>query len=224
MGQHSPCSAALAQGTVKDVIDCHNDSMTECHVEEIKGVRILRLSSADGTNRLTRGWVGALTRIVEILAQDPQPLVITGNAHFFSAGAELAEIASLTAPQAYEFSKMGQRLMALIEGFPAPVIAAIRGYCMGGGLDLALACHHRIAAPNAIFGHRGAALGLITGWGGTQRLPRLVNKARALHMFVAAEKLHAAEALRIGLIDGIAEDPVAEAIRRLVSCRGNRLA
>ena len=84
---------------------------------------------------------------------------------------------------------------------------------MGGGLDLALSCHRRIASPNAIFGHRGAALGLITGWGGTQRLPRLIGKARALEMFVAAEKVSAAQALRMSLINKIAEDPIAEACR-----------
>jgi enoyl-CoA hydratase/carnithine racemase len=105
--------------------------------------------------------------------------------------------------------------MSAIEDFPAPVYAAISGYCMGGGLDLALSCHRRIASPNAIFGHRGAALGLITGWGGTQRLPRLIGQARALEMFVAAEKVGAAQALRMGLIDSIAEDPIAEAYRRI---------
>ena len=106
--------------------------------------------------------------------------------------------------------------MNAIEGFPAPVYAAISGYCMGGGLDLALACHRRIASPGAILGHRGAALGLITGWGGTQRLPRLVGKAKALEMFVAAEKVPAHAALRIGLIDAVAEDPLAEAARRIL--------
>jgi len=97
--------------------------------------------------------------------------------------------------------------MQAIKDFPAPTVAAIHGYCMGGGLDLALTCGARIASPNAIFGHRGAALGLITGWGGTQRLPRLIGKGRALQMFLAAEKLHAAEALRCRLIDAIADDP-----------------
>jgi enoyl-CoA hydratase/carnithine racemase len=110
---------------------------------------------------------------------------------------------------------MGQGLMSAIDQFPAPVYAAISGYCMGGGLDLALACHHRIASPQAVFGHRGAALGLITGWGGTQRLPRLIGKGRALEMFVAAEKVAAAPALRMGLADAIARDPVAEAVRRI---------
>ena len=108
---------------------------------------------------------------------------------------------------------MGQVLMNTVERFPAPVIAAVHGYCMGGGLDLALACHRRIASPHAIFGHRGAALGLITGWGGTQRLPRLVGKTKALEILVAAEKLHATEAKRIGLVDVIADDPVEAAIR-----------
>jgi enoyl-CoA hydratase/carnithine racemase len=102
-----------------------------------------------------------------------------------------------------------------IDCFPSAVIAAVSGYCMGGGLDLALACHRRIASPHAVFGHRGAALGLITGWGGTQRLPRLVGKARALQMMIAAEKIHAREALRIGLVDAIADDPAAAAIASL---------
>jgi enoyl-CoA hydratase/carnithine racemase len=112
---------------------------------------------------------------------------------------------------------MGQLLMLAVEQFPAPVYAAVSGYCMGGGLDLALACHRRIAAPNAIFGHRGAALGLITGWGGTQRLPRLVGRGIALAMFSAAEKINAQQALRIGLVDTVVDDPVAEALKRIVS-------
>ena len=107
---------------------------------------------------------------------------------------------------------MGQALMNAVAGFPALTIAAVHGYCMGGGLDLALACRTRIAAPHAVFGHRGAALGLITGWGGTQRLPRLVGKARALEMLLAAEKLHARKALEIGLINEIAGNPLTRAI------------
>jgi enoyl-CoA hydratase/carnithine racemase len=121
-----------------------------------------------------------------------------------------------TVPEGYEFSKMGQHLMNLIQDFPAPVYAAIQGYCMGGGLDLALACHRRIASPHAIFGHRGAALGLITGWGGTQRLARTVGRARALQMFVVAEKIHAAEALKVALIDQIDPDPLRASMRKLM--------
>jgi enoyl-CoA hydratase len=174
---------------------------------------ILRLLSDDCTNRLTRIRVAALTVAVQALAQrGPSRLVLTGNAHFFSAGADLNEIAELYGAEAFRFAQMGQRLMHAVANFPAPTIAAVHGYCMGGGLDLALACSRRIAGPHAIFGHRGAALGLITGWGGTQRLPRVVGKTRALKMFLAAEKLHARDALACGLIETIADDPIAAAL------------
>lgn len=181
------------------------------------GVWLLRLQSADGTNRLTRACVLALSEAVHELSRQAKPLVITGSEKFFSAGADLEEIAVLDAPTAYEFSRMGQALMHSVEHFPAPVFAAVSGYCMGGGLDLALACDHRIASPHAIFGHRGAALGLLTGWGGTQRLPRLIGKARALQVFIAAEKISARRALELGLVDAVVEDPVAEAVRRAMS-------
>ncbi len=157
----------------------------------------------------------ALHAIIQRISADARPLVITGNAKFFSAGAELEKIAALDGPSAYEFSKIGQALMLAVERFPAPVFAAVSGYCMGGGLDLALACHRRIASPHAVFGHRGAALGLITGWGGTQRLPRIVGKGIALEIFVAAEKISAQRALSIGLVDAVVDDPVAEALRRI---------
>lgn len=166
------------------------------------------MHSADGTNRLSRACVLSLIDVIGDLAGKAHPLVFAGNQKFFSAGAELSEIAALPGAEAYAFAQMGQELTNRIADFPAPVYAAIEGYCMGGGLDLALACHHRIASPHAIFGHRGAALGLMTGWGGTQRLPRLIGRGRALEMFVCAEKLHAPQALQIGLLDAIAAEPV----------------
>jgi len=107
--------------------------------------------------------------------------------------------------------------MDAIDGFPATVYAAVSGYCLGGGLDLALACHRRIASPRAILGHRGAAFGLVTGWGGTQRLPRLIGKGNALQMFALSQKMDAGTALRLGLVDALADDPVKEAIRRISS-------
>lgn len=174
---------------------------------------ILSLVSLDDTNRLSRARVKALTSAVDNLsANKAELLIITGNTHFFSAGADLHEISRLNGSEAFQFARMGQQLMQAVADFPAPTIAAIHGYCMGGGLDLALACRFRIASPHAIFGHRGAALGLITGWGGTQRLPRLVGKARALQMFLAAEKLQAAGALGCGLVDALADDPIAAAL------------
>jgi enoyl-CoA hydratase/carnithine racemase len=182
-------------------------------VENRERLTLICLQSGDGTNRLTCACVLALTEALRDMAAQPRALVITGNQRFFSAGADLGEIAALTGPAGYEFSKMGQALMNAIENFPAPVYAVINGYCMGGGLDLALACHRRIASRHASFGHRGAALGLVTGWGGTQRLSRLVGKARALEILAAAEKIDAGGALRFGLIDAIANDPFADAAR-----------
>jgi enoyl-CoA hydratase len=179
-------------------------------VQEEQRITLLRLRSQDNTNRLTLKTVRELAINIEELSQasTPKPLIITGNQHFFSAGADLNEIAALGAPDALEFAKAGQKLMHTVAGFPAPTFAAVEGYCMGGGLDLALACHRRICAPNAIFGHRGAALGLMTGWGGTQRLPRLVGKGRAMQMFLAAEKLNAQQALAVGLVEAVVDQPV----------------
>lgn len=180
---------------------------------------VLHLISADRMNRLTRSRVQGLSDLLRVTDRDAvssvsrdKPLIITGNQHYFSVGADLKEVRSLSAAEAFEFAKLGQKLFNLIAHFPAPVCAAISGYCFGGGLDLALACHMRVCAPNAAFGHRGAALGFMTGWGGTQRLPNIVGRARAAQMFLAAEKFGAAEALDAGLVREIAPDPLAKAI------------
>ncbi len=178
---------------------------------------VLQLLSSDGANKLGMARILALHGVVDELKAEAdsgriKALVITGNSKFFSAGADLNEISQLSGPQAFAFSRAGQALMSAIDQFPVPVIAAIRGYCMGGAMDLALACDYRIAAPNAVFGHRGASLGVMTGWGGTQRLPRLIGKARAMQMFLLAEMVKAEEALRIGLVDKIADDPTTQAV------------
>ena len=179
------------------------------------GVSLLTLVSEDGMNRLTRQKVICLTEVIEEMASSQSPALVISGDRNFSVGADLNEIAKLTGSEAYEFSAIGQALMHAIATYPAFVIAAIEGHCMGGGLDLALACHRRIAAPSAVFGHRGTALGLVTGWGGTQRLPRLIGKGRAQELLIAAEKLSATRARGIGLVETIADDPVAEALRQL---------
>ena len=174
---------------------------------------VLQLLSSDGANKLGMARIIALHRIIDELKTEAESgqmkaLIITGNDKFFSAGADLNEIVRRNGPEAFEFSRRGQALMSAIDQFPVPVIAAIRGYCMGGAMDLALACDYRVAAPNAVFGHRGATLGIMTGWGGTQRLPRLIGKARAMRMFLLAEMVKVEEALKIGLVDKIADDPI----------------
>jgi enoyl-CoA hydratase len=178
-----------------------------------RGSNLIRLVSSDGRNRLTRACVVALTDAIAKLTDRATPLIIAGNPRFFSVGADLNEIAALTGPDAYEFSRLGQVLMNAIENFPAPVTAWVEGHCMGGGLDLALACDRRISAPSALFGHRGAALGLMTGWGGTRRLPRLIGKGQALEMFVAAETITAVQALELALVHAVSNNPLAAASR-----------
>ena len=139
-------------------------------------------------------------------------LIFTGVGDVFASGADLREIALVNGSAAREFAARGQRLMAMISDFPARTIAAVNGFCYGGALDLALACATRIASPTAEFCHPGAGLGIMTGWGGTQRLPRLIGEASALEMFISAKRVPAAEALRIGLIDSIEPDPLAAAL------------
>ena len=189
-------------------------STTSLQLEERGDLRVVRLRSSDGTNRLTRDCVLSLTEMVSQLAREQRPIILAGNDRFFSAGAELEEISALNGPAAYEFSKMGQTLMNASIASLLPFMrqfpdTAWEGPRPGAGLPLS----HRL--PACRVWTSGAALGLITGWGGTQRLPRLVGKGRALEMFVAAEKITATRALQIGLIDAIAADPVAEAVQCL---------
>ena len=141
-----------------------------------------------------------------------ETIVFTGKKDVFASGADLREIAEVKKNSAREFALRGQNLMNKIAASEKETIAAVNGFCFGGALDLALACDKRIASPNATFSHPGVSLGIITGWGGTQRLPRLVGEAKALEMFLTAKRVDASEALRIGLIDKIFENPVAESL------------
>jgi enoyl-CoA hydratase/carnithine racemase len=160
----------------------------------------------DGFPRLTRALLSELHHQLDALLAPPlagrqiQAIVITGTTQAFAAGADIDEISALTAPEARLFSALGQSLMNKIEHSPIPIIAAIRGYCLGGGLDLALACHTRIAAGNSSFAHPGSKIGIITGWGGTVRLPRLIGRSHALDMLSTARTVSAAEALSINLV------------------------
>ena len=145
-----------------------------------------------------------------------QGVVIAANPRSFATGASIEEVASVEGVAARDFSQTGQLLFQHMEDFPLPVVAAIRGYCLGGGLDLALACHARVATYDASFGHPGTSLGLITGWGGTQRLTRLIGRTAATQLLLTAERLPASQALTLGLVDELApsQDLVETAARR----------
>ncbi len=142
------------------------------------------------------------------LAEAPElrGAVIAGSERAFAAGAEIAEVARLTSGDAFAFSRRGQAVLGVIASSAKPVVAAIRGYCIGGGLDLALACRARIAGTDALFAHSGVTLGIITGWGGTQRLPRLIGRGRALEILVTGDRIRASEALAWGLVSKASAD------------------
>ena len=143
-----------------------------------------------------------------------EAMIFIGEDDVFASGANIRELTTLDRHQAKQFSELGQNLLNTISRTRQRTIAAINGYCIGGALDLALACDVRIASARATFAHPGARLGIITGWGGTQRLPRLIGKTRALELFASARTVNAATAVRIGLVDGI-RDPVLEAALEL---------
>jgi len=140
------------------------------------------------------------------LYEELETLVFTGSQLSFASGADLREIAAVTAENAVGFARYGQETMVRIAVLEMRTVAAINGFCFGGALDLALACEVRVASPNAKFAHPGAGLGIITGWGGTQRLPRLIGQTNALEMFFTAEAIDAERALHIGLVDLVTDD------------------
>ncbi len=133
-----------------------------------------------------------------------QGVILTGAGEkSFVAGADISELAAKDAVAAKEFSADSAKILRLIEHFPKPVIAAVNGFCLGGGCELAMACHMRIASDRAKFGLPEVNLGLIPGNGGTQRLPRLVGKGRALQLILTGEIIDAEEAYRIGLANKV---------------------
>ena len=134
---------------------------------------------------------------------DVRVLVITGEGKAFVAGADIAEMSGMTPEEAFEFSRFGQNVFASLEKLRIPVIAAVNGYALGGGCELAMACHIRIASSSAKFSQPEVGLGLIPGFGGTQRLPRLVGKGRALELLLTGEMIDAIEACRIGLVNKV---------------------
>jgi enoyl-CoA hydratase len=187
--------------------------------EQITGsIVTLRFCRPVERNPLSINTLNTLDKTLKRLSEDDsvRVIILTGSEDIFLSGANIRELETLDTDAAKAFSHKGQVLTQTIADNKAVTIAAINGYCMGGGLDFALACHIRIASSSAIFAHPGAKLGIITGWGGTQRLPRIIGRTRALEMFATARRMSSAEALKAGLITQIA-DPVLDAAMVLAS-------
>jgi len=184
-------------------------------VTEVKdSIAVVRFNRPAQRNPLSRDTLQELKSISSALManEDIKAIVFTGTADVFASGADIRELAQLDPATALEFSKLGQDLFQTIANARQITIAAINGYCMGGALDLALTCDLRVASEAAVFAHPGARLGIITGWGGTQRLPRIIGRAWSLEFFATARSLTSREALEIGLISHISDRVLESAL------------
>jgi enoyl-CoA hydratase len=172
------------------------------------GIALITVNRPDKLNALSGAVVAELQDAFERIENDPalRAVIVTGAGQkAFVAGADIREVAALSPAQAREFARRGQQAFRLLETSSKPSVAAINGYALGGGLELAMACTVRFAAENAKLGLPEVKLGLIPGYGGTQRLPRLVGRGRALELMLAAEPVTAAEAHRIGLVNAVTQ-------------------
>ena len=173
-------------------------------------VATLTVNRPDRLNALNAATIGELDRAIEEVAgrDDIGGLILTGAGKAFVAGADISELAGQTPATAKRRATRGQNVFNRFERLPKPVIAAVNGFALGGGCELAMACHVRIASELAKFGQPEVKLGICPGYGGTQRLPRLVGRGRALQLLLTGEMIDAAEAYRIGLVNKVV--PAAE--------------
>jgi len=188
-------------------------------IDNNDNVRTITVNRPDKLNALNRQTLLELQQaIIEAHGDDAiRVIVITGAGEkAFVAGADIGEIQAQSAIQARAFSAMGQNLMSLIQAMDKPVIAAINGFALGGGMELALACHLRIASDNARLGLPEIKLGIMPGFGGTQRLLRLVGTTRALEMSLTGEPISAERAHELGIVNRVVDsDELGSAVTRL---------
>ncbi|MBP9580747.1 MAG: enoyl-CoA hydratase/isomerase family protein, partial [Ignavibacterium sp.] len=169
-------------------------------------IAVLTLNRPEKLNALNHETLIELHQAFTLLNEDENIFVVilTGAGEkAFVAGADISEINKLNLLDGKKFAEFGQSVFSMIEKFDKPVIAAVNGFALGGGCELALSCHIRLASENAKFGQPEVNLGIIPGYGGTQRLSRLVNSGRAAEMILTADMIDASEALRIGLVNKV---------------------
>jgi enoyl-CoA hydratase len=180
--------------------------LNNCLLEKHDGIATITINRPKALNALNRDTLTELDYLIAQLGADRQikVVVLTGAGEkSFVAGADISYMQSFSAGQAREFGQLGHKVMNGLETMMQPVIAAINGFALGGGCELALACDIRYAAENAKFGQPEVNLGVIPGFGGTQRLPRIVGAGLASELLFSGEIIDAAEALRIGLVNKV---------------------
>ncbi|MDP6532730.1 MAG: enoyl-CoA hydratase-related protein [Candidatus Marinimicrobia bacterium] len=180
--------------------------METLHIQKENRIAVITIDRPDVLNAVNAAVVAELDQAVKDAVSDNTVgvIIITGSGEkAFVAGADIKAMSEMNSADALEFGKAGQAMTLTIENSPKPVIAAVNGFALGGGCEIALACHIRIAAENAVFSQPEVKIGLIPGWGGTQRLPRIVGKGKANEMILTGEMVSADEAYRIGLANAV---------------------
>ncbi|WP_440999570.1 enoyl-CoA hydratase/isomerase family protein [Fodinibius sp. SL11] len=184
-----------------------------------KGIATVTINRPKKLNALNDNVLNELADLFKVIQVDEDINAITvkgAGDKAFVAGADIKELRELDDRSGRMASQKGQQIFQLIEDTRKPVIAAVNGYALGGGAELAMACHLRIAGENAVFGLPEVGLGLIPGYGGTQRLPSLIGRARALEMILTGKQVKAKEALQLGLVNEVSATPV-EASKELLN-------
>jgi len=171
------------------------------------GIAIVTISRPKAMNALNTRFFNEMDQLVKEMTdnKDVKVMIITGEGKAFVAGADIAEMVNKNGEEGKDFSKLGQNTFSSLGEMSIPVIAAINGFALGGGLELAMGCDFRIASTKAKFGQPEVSLGLIPGYAGTQRLSRLVGMGDALYLLMSADMIGAADALRIGLVQKVFE-------------------
>lgn len=178
-------------------------NFTHVQVEQVNSVAIFRLDHPPA-NVLSQVTLNDLSAALDIAEQESsvKVIIVTGKGKFFAAGADIKEFTSVeNEAQGRQIAKIGQQLFERMELFPKPIIAAIHGAALGGGLELGMACHLRFSTPNAKLGLPELNLGLIPGFAGTQRLPRMIGKAKALEMILTSKPITGIKAAEYGLVN-----------------------
>ncbi|MBK6265171.1 enoyl-CoA hydratase/isomerase family protein [Marivirga sp. S37H4] len=173
------------------------------------GILTITINRAEKLNALNLDTIDELREAFQEVYDNDQvkSVIITGQGEkAFVAGADISEIAELNEMNGRKFAESGQEVFSMIEKCHKPVIAAVNGFALGGGCELAMACHIRIATPNAKFGQPEVNLGIIPGYGGTQRLTQLIGKAKALELMMTADFISAEEAKSLGLVNHLADN------------------
>lgn len=180
--------------------------MENLKIDHSDGILTISISRPEALNALNLKTLSELITVLQQTYQhaDHRGIILTGDGDkAFVAGADIKELSVLTRDQALAFAQNGQRLFKLIEDCPKPIIAAINGYALGGGCELAMACHIRIASDDARFGQPEVNLGIIPGYGATQRLTQLVGRGKALELMMTGDMISAQEASNIGLVNHV---------------------